>query len=186
MRKWSLLALPIVCAFLSIAYGFSPVQPWISNIRGELKFDRDGQSYVRDQPNSAVYDRNGDEGAFGMKVVRFVYDVAGDGGTSGNTYDLGADLPAGAVIIRSYTKVITEFAGTGTLALTCEDAGNIKVATDFVGTSANTFVEGKSTGAASAFVRDIAADCNISATIAGGSVLTAGKLLGWVEYIVED
>lgn len=169
------------------AYGVrSPFDTWITKIWGEVRITGAGKGYIREQPNSAVYNSVDDENLFGMKIARFVYDVANDGGTSGNTYDLGVDLPAGAVITRSYMKVITQFTGTGTTALMCEDAGNIKAAVSFVGTAANTFIEGESTGAASAFQRDIAADCDISAVIAGGSALTAGKLLGWVQYVVED
>lgn len=129
------------------------------------------------------------EGAFVTKTVRFMYDTATDG-SSNAAHGLGVYLPARAVIIRSFFKVITQFSdsGTTTLALSCEDANNIKTATDITGSSANAFVEGASTGAASAFVRDIAANCEITATPAGAAnnILQAGKLVGWVQYIMEN
>jgi hypothetical protein len=74
---------------------------------------------------------------------------------------------------------------SGTVALSCEDANNIKTATDITGSSANAFVEGASTGAASAFVRGIGAACEITATVATATQ-DAGKLVGWVEYVVEN
>lgn len=126
------------------------------------------------------------EGHFVQKTARFIYDVAVDGGSTG-AHGLGVRLPAKAVITRSFFKIITQFSdsGTGTVALSCEDANNIKTATDITGSSANAFVEGASTGAASAFVRGIGADCEITATVASATQ-DAGKLVGWVTYILED
>jgi hypothetical protein len=100
---------------------------------------------------------------------------------------LSVQLPAKAVIVRSYFKIITQFvdSGSGTVALSCEDANNIKTATDITGSSANAFVEGESTGAASAFVRGISAACNITASV-GGVTQDAGKLVGWVHYVIEN
>ena len=133
----------------------------------------------------ALASSEGDEGVFNQHVAKFIYDVSTDTGTVA-AHGTGVFLPANAVITRSYFKIITQFvdSGSGTVALSCEDANNIKTATDITGSSANAFVEGASTGAASAFVRDIAAKCEITATVAGVAQ-TAGKLVGWVEYIIE-
>lgn len=129
------------------------------------------------------------EGLHPARIALFEYDCATDTCTVG-AHALGVSLPAKAVIIRSYFKVITQFtdSGTCTIALSCEDANNIKTATDISGSSANAFVEGQSTGASSAFVRAIGAACEITATVAdGGScVVSAGKLRGWVHYVLED
>jgi hypothetical protein len=130
---------------------------------------------------------SGSTGALNVKrVATFIFDSAVSGITQG-TYSTGVALPAKAVITRSYFKIITQFvdAGAGTIAIFCEDANNIKTATDITGSAANAFVEGQSTGAASAFVRAIGAACNISVVI-GGVDVSAGKLIGWVEYVVED
>lgn len=174
MKKKNLLILTALClAFVgTLAYAQkSPVPPWFSSIAGNIKLS-DATS--------------NEEGHFSEKVARFVYDVSTDGGSVA-AHSLGVILPARAVIVRSYFKIITQFSdsGTGTVAIHCEDANNIKTATDITGSSANAFVEGQSTGAASAFVRGIAADCNITATVAGATQST-GKLVGWVHYVLED
>lgn len=131
---------------------------------------------------------NGQVGEFLSKNVRFIYDVSKHGGSVA-AHSLDASLPANAVITRSYFKIITAFtsgaSGGGTVALSCEDANNIKTATDITGSSANAFVEGASTGASSAFVRGIASPCRITATVAG-TAQTAGKLVGWLDYVLEE
>lgn len=121
-----------------------------------------------------------------LRVARFTYDTAVNGGTIG-ARGLGVFLPANAMIVRSYLYVVTQFVdgGSGTVALSCEDANNIKTATDITGSAAGAFIEGQSTGAASAFVASIAARCEINATVAGADQ-TAGKLIGFVEYVVVN
>jgi hypothetical protein len=120
------------------------------------------------------------------KTVKFTYSVATNGGGIG-AHLLQAKLPAKAVITRSYLRIDTQFVdgGTGTVALSCEDANNIKTATDITGSSAGAFIEGQSTGAASAFSSSIAAECQVTATVAGAAQ-TDGKLTGWVEYVVHE
>jgi hypothetical protein len=119
-----------------------------------------------------------------LRIARFTYDVATNLGTIA-AHGLGVSLPAKAIIIRSFFQIDTQFVdgGAGTVALSCEDANNIKTATDITGSSVGAFVEGASTGAASAFVGSIAASCEITATVAGAAQ-TAGKLTGWVMYVV--
>lgn len=129
------------------------------------------------------------DGLHPARVARFEYACATDTCTVG-AHTLGVFLPAKAVIIRSYFQVIAQFTDTGTctIALSCEDANNIKTATDISGSSAGAFVDGASTGAASAFVGSIAAACEITATVAdGGScAISAGKLIGFVHYVVTE
>lgn len=150
----------------------SPFPPWVSSL--DAKVLPDGQS--------------GQLGTYVQKTVRYIYNVPTHLGTVA-AHGLGVFLPANAVITRSYFKIITVFtsgaSGGGTVALHCEDANNIKTATDISGQSANAFVEGAETGAASAFVRAIAAPCEITATVAG-TAQTAGKLVGWLNYVVEE
>lgn len=131
------------------------------------------------------------------KTLKFVYDTAvGTNGSSAAPHPLTecypaepaknrCKLPAGAKITRSYLYVVTQFSdsGSGTVALSCEDANNIKTATDITGSAAGAFIEGQSTGAASAFVGSIAAACTVTATVAGVDQAT-GKLVGYVKYIV--
>jgi hypothetical protein len=126
------------------------------------------------------------EGISNLRIARVTYDVATDLGTVG-AHGLGVSLPAKAVIIRSWFMINTQFvdAGSGTVALSCEDANNIKTATDITGEAVGAFVEGASTGAASAFISSIAATCEITATVATAAQ-TAGKLTLWVMYVVAD
>ena len=173
MRK---LALFTIATLITLSAGAqnSPTPPWFEALAPDVFL------------TNATSEQ---EGHFVRKLVRFMYDGATDGYTS-SAKGLGVFLPANAVITRSYFKVITQFvdSGTTTIALSCEDANNIKTATDITGSAANAFVEGASTGTAETFVRGIGARCEITATPAGAAthLLQAGKLVGWVEYILEN
>jgi hypothetical protein len=99
----------------------------------------------------------------------------------------GVNLPINAVIIRSYIRVTTQFVdgGAGTIALSCEDANNIKTATDISGSADGAFIEGASTGTAATFVAALAATCDITLTSSGAEP-SAGALTVWVHYVVHD
>lgn len=127
--------------------------------------------------------------AGGLNVVRLataIYDCATD--CTVGAHSLGVALPAKALIIRSWLYTVTQMSDTGTctIAFSCEDANNIKTATDFGAVSADTLTEGASTGATSAMTKSIASACNITATTAdGGScVPSTGKMMVFVEYVV--
>jgi hypothetical protein len=126
------------------------------------------------------------EGISNVRVARVTYDVATDLGTIG-AHLLGVTLPAKSIITRSFFYTDTQFVdgGAGTVALSCEDANNIKTATDITGNAVGVIVEGESTGAASAFKASIAADCEVTATVAGAAQ-TAGKLTAYIYYVVTD
>lgn len=134
-------------------------------------------------PSATDYDA---EGIAAQRVARFEYDTATDGGSIG-AHGLGVTLPAKSIITRSFFYIQSQFAdsASGTVALSCEDANNIKTATDITGSSAGAIIEGESTGAASAFKASIAADCEITATVAD-SAQSSGKLTGWVTYVVHE
>jgi hypothetical protein len=131
----------------------------------------------------------GTDGLHAKRYARATLNCAASGCSVG-AHSLGVSLPANALITRSYIYVVTQLSDTGTctVAISCEDANNIKTATDITGTAAGGFIEGASTGAASAFVGGIAATCAITATIAdGGScVPVAGKAIVFVEYNVVE
>ncbi len=120
-----------------------------------------------------------------QRIAKAVYDCSVDCAIGAHT--LGVTLPAKAIITRSFIQVNTQFADTGTctIAISCEDANNIKTATDFGGVAAS-IVEGESTGAASAFKADIASACLITATTVDSSscVVSTGKMTIFVEYVV--
>ena len=119
--------------------------------------------------------------------TKLQYGVATNGGTSGTAYGLGVFLPAKAVITRSFVHIDTQFVddGTGTIALSCEDAGNIRVAGDITGSTSGTFLDGASTGAIAGFKSSIAARCEVTATVSGANA-SAGKLTGWLNYVIHD
>jgi hypothetical protein len=120
------------------------------------------------------------------RVARATYDVAVDLGTVA-AHGLGVNLPAKAVITRSWFYTVTQFtdAGSGTVALHCEDANNIYSAADITGIAAGTVTDGVQDGTTANFTGSIAASCEITATVAG-SAQTAGKLILFVEYIVVE
>lgn len=177
---------------LLLAHGMGHCSMALAEVRGspfaphvDQRFDEveDAVDALEALPSNTSYTA---EGISNLRVARFNYSVATDGGTIASR-GLGVTLPAKAVIVRSYLRIDTQFVdgGSGTVALSCEDANNIKTATDITGSSAGAFIEGQSTGASSAFISSIGAACEITATVAGAAQ-TDGKLTGWVEYVVHD
>lgn len=153
---------------------------------GELKIAGTTVTATAAELNGLAAASQAADGTLGKKVVRATYDFAVDGGAI-STIDLGEDLPANALITQSYIYVVTQLTdgGSGTIAIQCEDANNIKTATDITGTSAGGFVAGESTGVAGDMVGGIAAACDIELVIAGAA-LTAGKFIVYVEYVVAE
>ncbi len=200
MKKFVLLTAVTLIAVTAIGQS-SPFPPWLSRLTGDVSISPSGSvqlasgtiatgdlasfsvtgANLADQPNNGT-----SEGAYASKVVRFIFDTASGNGAIG-THALGATLPKGAVITDSFFKIITQFTdtGAGTVALHCEDANNIYSAADITGSSANAFLQGASTGGTTSFKRDIAAACTITATVATVNQ-DAGKLIGWVRYVVEN
>ena len=129
------------------------------------------------------------EGTLLQRVARYTFDTSVDGSAVG-AYTLGAKLPDGALITRSFIYIDTQFtddvSATGTVAISCEDANNLFTATDITGSAADSLLAGAiDDDAITSAVKAISSDCSITATIAGGTQ-TAGKLTGWVEYVVHD
>lgn len=179
MKKIISTTAVVMTLLLASALAFGQISPWVQKITGVINIDKKGVSTVY-EPASLQ------EGNFAKSIAYFVYDVAVDGGTSG-AKGLGVYLPARAVIVQSFYKIITQFSdsGSGTVALSCEDANNILTAGDLTGISANTITTGASTGSAATMVRGIGAKCEITATVATATQ-DAGKLIGWVEYVLEN
>lgn len=143
--------------------------------------------------DEAKLNAKGGKGTNGLGVLRIARATLTCSGTSCavGAHGLGVSLPAKAIIIRSWLYTVAQLTDTGTctIAFSCEDANNIKTATDFGGVAADTLTEGASTGASSAFTKSIAAACEITATVAdGGSCAapTTGSMNVWVEYVVQD
>lgn len=161
----------------------------IESQTGDVTYSQTGTSYgvsvvgVGKITEAKQYPQTAD-GLHSKRIARATYDFAVHTGAQG-AYSLGVALPAKALIMRSWIYVVTQMvdAGSGTMAIHCEDANNIKTATDLTGTAAGGFIEGAQTGAVSAAVGAIGAACNITATI-GGADLSAGKFIVFVEYVV--
>lgn len=192
MKLKNAIILFIVTLLLSLtAYTqfVSPLPPWLATLYGDISISASGNVTIDDEAvvEADLEDPDG-EGLYVPRIARFVYDVAADGGSAA-AHGLGVSLPANTVITRSFFKIVTAFTsgttGAGTVALHCEDASNIKSAFDISAQAANALVEGASTGATGAMKRGIASACEITATVAG-TAMTAGKLVGWLEYVLEE
>lgn len=122
-----------------------------------------------------------------MRVAHAVWDTAVSSGGVVGAHSLGVALPAKALIKQVWTYAITQpaTAASGTVALSCEDANNLLTAADITGYTAGTIHAGNETGTAATMVAAIAAQCNITATIAVGN-MSAGKVDVFVEYVVTD
>lgn len=121
------------------------------------------------------------------KFVEGIYDVAVQGGAIG-VKELGALLPAGAIITQAYYEVLTTFvtasADAGTIAL---KAGSTTLVTAVaVSDGSNPWDAGIKaciqTGTA-ATMSKISSDSNLTLTIAG-QIASAGKLRLFVEYTI--
>ena len=119
------------------------------------------------------------------RLAIFDYDFAVDGGAI-STIATGVNLPAKAIIEKCWFRVETQLvdAGSGTLAVQCEDANNILTAADRTGVAAGAFLASNAVGTAATMVDDIAATCDISWVI-GGAALTAGKIRGYCRYSIH-
>lgn len=147
--------------------------------------DKVQQKLYKLEDVSATSDYRTKEGQFSVRVAKAVYDVSTDLGTIA-AHGLGVSLPAHAVVKQVWFYTETQFvdAGAGTVALSCEDANNLYSAADVTGIAVGTTTAGVATGTAATMVKAIAADCEITATVAGAAQ-TAGKMTIFVEYVVS-
>lgn len=129
------------------------------------------------------------DGLLAKRTARATLNCASSGCSVG-AHGLGVTLPAAAVVTQSYIYVVTQLTDTGTctVAISCEDANNIKTATDITGSAAGAFIAGQSTGTAASMVSGIAAACEITATVAdGGSCAPlTGKVIVYIDYMVAE
>jgi len=118
------------------------------------------------------------------RVARATLDCGASSCVAG-TLSMGVALPAKALLLRAwyFTEVQFVDGGAGTVALECEDSGNIDAAADITGIAVGAITQ--TDIIAGAEVAAIAATCNISAVIAVAEQ-TAGVLQLFVEYVVHD
>lgn len=153
MRKYLLLLLALLVPF--VAFSASPIQPEVAARLDQLPY-----------------------------VVKVTYDVAansnGSSTVNSGAHGLGAYLPAGALITRSWMRIQTAFTddSNGTVAFSCEDANNILTAEDMTNDAL-----GYKAGSVTSGV--IANQCEITATVANDDQDT-GKLVLYVEYFLNQ
>jgi hypothetical protein len=125
------------------------------------------------------------DGNNASRVARATWDFAVDGGSG--AIDLGVDIPANALINLAYFYTVTQVtdSGSGTGALHCEDANNLFSAADVTGNGDGTVVLGIPQNTSATMVKAIAADCDLTWTIATAAA-TAGKLIFFVHYTVVE
>lgn len=126
------------------------------------------------------------DGISNVRIARATYGVTEHGGSIA-PHTLGVSLPAKALIRQVWFQITEQFvdAGSGTVALSCEDAGNLYVAADVTGMAIGTTTPGVATGVASTMVDGIGAACELTATVAGAAQ-TAGIMNIFVEYVIHD
>lgn len=119
-----------------------------------------------------------------IRMARGDYSFAADGGAVG-TINLGAQLPAGAVVLSAYIEVTTvpTSAGAPTIALQLESAGDVQAAAAISGAPwSTTGVKLSSARTRAAAPIKLTAASQLAAVIATAA-LTAGAFRVYVEYI---
>lgn len=110
------------------------------------------------------------------------------GGKAIGTYGTGIYLPKKSIIDNStfYFERGLYDAGSGTVAVQCEDAGNILTAADYTSQGTyptDTAIKGNATtGPTPTRIKSIAAVCEVKVVV-GGAAMTDGILKGWFEYV---
>lgn len=120
-----------------------------------------------------------------LKVARVSFDSTTQGTSSSTAYSLGATLPAKSVIWDGMIYVTSTFTSAGSVAIECEDSGNIlatKLASSFGATGASVAL--LETGTPGSARVGIGAACAISAKVTGANVV--GKFVAWIFYFVHD
>lgn len=173
----------LICA-LVFSLGAHALPPQIDKMFSPFN-EKVKQKLYKLEDVTATSDYATKEGHFQIRVAKAIYDTEVDGGTAG-AKGLGVFLPAKAIIKQSWFYTDTQFvdAGSGTVALSCEDANNIYSAADVTGIAVGTTTSGVSTGTAATMVKGIAAACEITATVATATQ-SAGKMTIFVEYVVS-
>jgi hypothetical protein len=127
------------------------------------------------------------DGVLAKKIVRATLDCSTASNCTIGAHALGVALPAKSILTRTvyYVAVQGVSAGSGTIAVSCEDANNILTAANLTSYAVGSIRDGNQTGVSNTSVASIGAACNVTATIATGDY-TAGKLNFFIEYLNHD
>lgn len=174
----------ILCLILSLCFWTGSLYagtPFIPEVNKRFKTLEASVGVLQALPSAVAPTANG---VGNMRVARVTFDSTTMGTSSATAYSLGVSLPAKSLLWDGVIYVTSGFTG-GSVALECEDAGNIKGAT-----AAATYGATGSklaiipVGTAASAVNSIAASCVISAKVTGSDVV--GKFNAWIEYFVTD
>lgn len=182
MKKF--LALLLVCGFAGTAMAAlrgSPYGPHLDQRFSDVEVEVDALQAL---PSNVAYTS---VGISNKRIARVTYNVTAHG-TSTTAHGLGVTLPAKSIITDAWFIIDGQFvdAGSGTVALSCEDANNIFTAADVTGHSIGTIVQGRASGAViGGFISGIAAACEVTATVATAGQ-TNGILTLFLEYVIQD
>lgn len=159
--------------------------PYMPELDERLDAIEDDIVVLEALPASAAPSSNG---IINLRIARFTVDCAVSSDCSVGAHSLDVTLPAKSLITSSYFYVHTGTTSVsgGTIAVSCEDAGNILAAKSLDGAVSGTkFMGAAIPTSGSTILSNIAAECEIVATVASADY-TAGKINGWVEYSVHD
>lgn len=119
-----------------------------------------------------------------VQVLKASWSVAQNGGAVG-TLNLGALLPANAIVVRSFLDVKTSLAGSGaSIAISCTGSDDILGVTSESGLTMGQH-DAIQTGAASVMVKNGSSASPVLLAISGAP-LTAGSMNIFLEYIVSQ
>ena len=133
----------------------------------------------------------------------FTFDVPAEvalisGSSALGAFNLDVTLPKNALITDGWIYIVTKFVNSaaiateGTIALHCEDAGNLMSASGLSTLSVGGIsglrgaaVEADNGRSTTNFFGAIGSECSIIATVASNG-FTVGKFNGWIEFVVHE
>lgn len=158
-------------------------------------------TYLTRLNNAAPEEGLGTELNRTKSLLKCYYDFAVQGGAFGATLlalkdDEGNDafLPVGALITRTFVRVVTAGVslGSATLAIQAVAAADVLAATAVASLTLAANIEGKATGTAANFSGPVTSTALTKNGTQGGGVfavigtaaLTAGKVAVYIEYVI--
>jgi len=181
MKMFSFLFAALLC--LNV---FAFPAPYGTKELYQIKLDLDTAEADIDTLETAQDDTNNTDGERVQKTIQVTYDATANGGTASTEYDLGVDLPAGAVVLEVIGQVTStvESVNDNTISLVATPGLVLDTAADYTDTAAGTLITGDATNTlASAIYATSAKD--LKAIIgAGASGVTGGKIKWLIRYIM--
>lgn len=163
----------------------SPYPTWVPGLITDEVIDVPaGSILIGDSAGKLSVQEAADEGTKLLPYVQGSYDVTVDGAATGTEYDLGVDIPAGAIIVNGFFVPTTQFvdSGAGTVEIGCVADEDLYAYAD---------VTSLGTGVETALIPDLATTTDyVAVTTAcdvtvktSGVVPTAGAFDVFIFYI---